>query len=70
MSDFKVAGGLILLVLAIYDLLFASATREPPSDTAGSQGGRHQVVDEGDLLDVEQSVPAGVHAAGRISARG
>ena len=25
-SDFKVAGGLILLVLAIYDLLFASAT--------------------------------------------
>lgn len=34
-SDFKVAGGLILLVLAIYDLLFASATREPPSDTVG-----------------------------------
>jgi multiple antibiotic resistance protein len=34
-ADFKVAGGLILLVLSIYDLLFASASREPPSETAG-----------------------------------
>lgn len=33
--DFKVAGGVILLVLAIYDLLFANQTREPPSDTVG-----------------------------------
>src|SRR5574341_417790 len=28
-SDFKVAGGVILLVLSIYDLLFASKTRDP-----------------------------------------
>ncbi|MFH1018223.1 MAG: MarC family protein [Pseudomonadota bacterium] len=34
-ADFKVAGGLILLILAITDLLFADRPRKPPTDTIG-----------------------------------
>ncbi len=34
-SDFKVAGGLILLVLAIYDLIFPEKTRRSPGETVG-----------------------------------
>ncbi len=34
-ADFKVAGGVILLVLAIYDLLFKTKSREPATETVG-----------------------------------
>lgn len=34
-SDFRVAGGAILLVLAIYDLLFAGESRKPTSQNVG-----------------------------------
>src|SRR5438552_1370848 len=34
-SDFRVAGGLILLVLAIYDLLFASESRKVEGENVG-----------------------------------
>lgn len=35
-ADFKVAGGIILLVLAIYDLLFAKKSREPGATSSQS----------------------------------
>lgn len=34
-ADFKVAGGLILLVLAIYDLIFPEKRRRTPGETVG-----------------------------------
>jgi len=34
-SDFRVAGGAILLVLSIYDLLFASESRKPEGENVG-----------------------------------
>ncbi len=34
-SDFKVAGGLILLILAITDLLFSERSHKPPTETIG-----------------------------------
>jgi len=34
-ADFKVAGGIILLILAIYDLIFPEKKRRAPKDTVG-----------------------------------
>ena len=34
-ADFKVAGGIILLILAVYDLIFPEKKRRAPKDTVG-----------------------------------